>query len=126
MERFTRQFYFIIALVSLLLGTLGAFLPLLPTTPFVLLAAFCFSKSSEKCHSWLLQHKLFGPMLQNWEEYGAINLKTKKTATALIFVAMTLTLVFGKVPLWGAVGMIIILLAVLAYIWSRPSRGFGN
>jgi len=54
------------------LGAIGIVLPLLPTTPFILLAAFCFARSSKRCHGWLVNHKVFGPIITNWTEYGAI------------------------------------------------------
>ena len=66
-----------IGLLALGLGTLGAILPLLPTTPFVLLAAFAFARSSERLHAWLLRHKVFGPLIKNWNDNGSISRKTK-------------------------------------------------
>ena len=68
----------------LFLGTaiLGVFLPLLPTTPFVLLAAACFARSSEKWHQWILKNETFGPMIRNWEQNRCISCKVKLTAIA--------------------------------------------
>ena len=64
------------------LGTavLGIFLPLLPTTPFVLLATACFARSSEKWHQWMLQNATFGPMIRNWEQNQCISCKVKLIA----------------------------------------------
>ena len=59
----------------LVLGIIGAFLPVLPTTPFLLLAAFFYSKSSDKIHNWLMNHKYLGPPLKDWHERGVIGLK---------------------------------------------------
>ena len=64
-------------LISLGLGILGAFLPLLPTTPFILLSAALFAKSSDRLHHYLLEHKIFGPMIRNYNENKSISLKTK-------------------------------------------------
>lgn len=68
------------------LALLGAFLPVLPTTPFLLVAATCFAKSSPKWHQWLLSHKLFGPFLTNWQQHRCITLKTKLFAVTCICV----------------------------------------
>jgi len=63
--------------VFLGLGTLGVVLPLLPTTPFILLSAACFARSSEKWHRWLLANSTFGPMIRNWEENRCISRRVK-------------------------------------------------
>jgi uncharacterized membrane protein YbaN (DUF454 family) len=63
--------------VFLGLGTLGIVLPLLPTTPFVLLSAACFARSSERWHRWLLANETFGPMIRNWEEHRCITCRVK-------------------------------------------------
>ena len=76
-----RSMWLAIGLLSLSLGILGVFLPLLPTTPFVLLSAFCFSKSSSRLHLWLLNHKLFGHLINDWEKHGVIRTKVKIVAT---------------------------------------------
>lgn len=64
----------------LLLGSIGVVLPLLPTTPFVLLAAACFAKSSPRMHGWLLQSELFGPSLRDWERNKCMRRKVKQLA----------------------------------------------
>lgn len=63
--------------VFLGLGTLGIVLPLLPTTPFVLLSAACFARSSERWHRWLLANETFGPMIRNWEDNRCISCRVK-------------------------------------------------
>lgn len=63
--------------VFLGLGALGILLPLLPTTPFVLLSAACFARSSERWHRWLLANETFGPMIRNWEEKRCISCRVK-------------------------------------------------
>ncbi len=61
----------------LAIGVLGIFLPLLPATPFVLLAAACFARSSEKWHRWMLANETFGPMIRNWEQNRCISRRVK-------------------------------------------------
>ncbi|MEM6511957.1 MAG: YbaN family protein [Pseudomonadota bacterium] len=72
-----RPLWFCAGMLSLALGMLGAALPLLPTTPFVLLAAYCFAHSSEKWHQWLLAHRSFGPLIRHWRDHRAISRRTK-------------------------------------------------
>jgi uncharacterized membrane protein YbaN (DUF454 family) len=82
----------------LLLGCaiLGVFLPLLPTTPFVLVATACFARSSEKWHRWMLQNKTFGPMIRNWEQHRCIRFRLK-------VVAITSMLLVGGFSIYFAV-----------------------
>ncbi|NCF61831.1 MAG: DUF454 family protein [Gammaproteobacteria bacterium] len=69
------------------LGVVGVFLPLLPATPFVLVAAACFARSSEKWHRWILANKTFGPMIRNWEQNRCISRKVKAIAIlSMVFV----------------------------------------
>lgn len=72
--------YLIIGLLSLLLAGVGLFVPLLPTVPFIILAAFCFARSSPRLESWLLDHKSFGPHLAAWRSRGAISRVGKRAA----------------------------------------------
>ena len=68
------------------LGTVGAFLPVLPTTPFLILAASCFAKSSDKWYRWLLNNKQFGPAIRDWEEHRAISKRSRYTALTMVFI----------------------------------------
>jgi uncharacterized membrane protein YbaN (DUF454 family) len=70
--------------VALLVGVVGVFLPLLPTTPFVLLAAFCFARGSPRWEAWLLAHPRFGPMVRDWRERHAIPLRAKQLAWTMM------------------------------------------
>jgi len=66
------------------LGMIGVFLPLLPTTPFLLVSAACFAKSSDKWHRWLLSNRIFGPIIKDWQERQCISFATKVIAISLV------------------------------------------
>lgn len=72
--------YRALGFLFLALGTAGIFLPVLPTTPFVLLAAACFARSSERWHQWLLDNRVFGPMVRQWEQNRCVNCRVKWVA----------------------------------------------
>lgn len=86
--------YLLIAVgsLSLLLGILGIFLPLLPTVPFLLLAAYCFARSSNRLYSWLLQHKTFGSYIYHYQTYRAITRKTKILAVSFLWGSLVLSM----------------------------------
>ncbi len=84
-----RVFLTIIGLISLGLGILGAFLPVLPTTPFLLLAATLFLKSNKGLYDWLMNHPRLGPYIRNFLEYKAIPLRVKVVSITLIWVTLT-------------------------------------
>ena len=77
------------------LAILGALLPVLPSTPFLLLSAWFFARSSEKWHKWLLTSNLFGPILRNWEESRCISLRTKVVAIVMMILAGTSSILFA-------------------------------
>jgi uncharacterized membrane protein YbaN (DUF454 family) len=81
-----QRMYQFLGFFFLALAILGIFLPLLPTTPFVLVAAACFARSSEKWHAWLLGNSTFGPMIRNWESNRCITRKVKVVAIASMLV----------------------------------------
>ncbi len=107
---------------AIVLGVVGIFLPILPTTPFAILAAWCFSKSSEKWHQWLLNHKIFGPTIREWEKDGVINPRAKALATSMIVLLFSYTLIFVKVHLVVKSIVTTIGIGVLFFIWTRPSK----
>ncbi|MFY0681988.1 MAG: YbaN family protein [Thalassovita sp.] len=115
-----RYIWATLGLISLGLGLIGVVLPLLPTVPFMLLAAFFFARSSERLHNWLIQHPTFGPSIVDWNEHGAIHPRAKKLATASIVVVFGVSLLIGlSVKLLLIQGFT--LCCVLLFIWSRPN-----
>ena len=106
-------------LAALALGVLGAFLPLLPTVPFLLLAAFCFARGSDRLHTWLLAHPTFGPAILDWQRHGAISRKAKVAATITIALTFSLSLIMGvKTYVLGI--QAVVLGCVLVFLLSRP------
>ncbi len=104
---------------SLALGIVGVVLPVLPTTPFVLLAAFCFARSSPRLHSWLAHHRVFGPMIENWARHGAIPRRAKRLALVMMAAAFGLSL-WLRLPAYALGLQAAALIGAGAYVWTRP------
>jgi len=121
-NRTLRTFIFSLGFLSLALGIIGAFLPLLPTTPFVLLAAWCFLKSSEKTHQWLYQQPALGKILRDWEQYRAIALRTKVIAISMMALSLLFTWVKVTEFLWLKIAVTALLVAVSIFIATRNSK----
>ena len=116
-----RWFYFALALVSLVLGVVGAFLPGLPTVPFILLAAWASARSSPRLAAWLESHPRFGPHIRDWRVGGVVSRKAKWFATVTMTLSAVLILVSPLRP-W-AQGMIIGTMVVVgAWLWRRPEQ----
>ena len=105
--------------MALGLGAVGIILPLLPTVPFLLLAAFCFSRSSERLHDWLINHDILGHPIRDWRDRGAINRKSKILATVSIALVLWMSLAIG-VGAWVLGTQVGVLTLVLLFIWTRP------
>lgn len=106
--------------ISLAFGFIGIVLPLLPTVPFVLLAAFCFARSSERLNEWLLDHQVFGPLIEDWRRSGAIQPKAKLAATVSILAVFSISLALGLSPRLLLIQGVVLGL-VLLFIWTRPT-----
>lgn len=105
--------------LAIALGTLGIVLPLLPTTPFMLLAAWCFARSSPRFHHWLMWRSPFGRYLRHWQQHRAMPPGSKGRAIALIVMSFALSLYLVKV-LWVRVMLLILLMALLFMLWRIP------
>lgn len=79
--------------ITLIMGVIGIFLPLLPTTPFILLAAFCFLRSSKRLYNWLINHKLFGRYIRDFLEYKEIKRKAKISCLILLWVSIAISFI---------------------------------
>lgn len=122
MKSVLRWSLFGVGWLSLLLGVFGIFLPLLPTTPFVLLSACCFSKSSERFHGWLLQHRFFGPIILDWQSQGVIRLRVKITTTFLVVSSVIYCVFFKDIHWLAKISTVLICTGSLTFVWTRPSR----
>ena len=105
---------------TLILAFLGVALPLLPTVPFLLLSAFFFSKSSERMHQWLITHKIFGKMIEDWNKRRAISRKAKYLATLSIVFVLALSIFLAVKPMVITIQFVILSLSLL-FIWTRSN-----
>ncbi|NJM51235.1 MAG: DUF454 domain-containing protein [Sphingomonadales bacterium] len=115
-----RHLYLIAGIVSVALGTVGIFLPLLPTVPFMILAAFCFAKSSPALEKRLTDDPRFGPHIRAWREKGAVSRKGKIAAT----LAFTVSIALGAWMMIMPYALIPPAIAAicLTWLWTRPER----
>ncbi len=111
----------IVGTVSLVLGIIGLALPIVPTTPFLLVSAACYARSSRKFYVWLVTNRWFGPSIRDWRAGRGIPLRAKISATVVIAVTFGTSVVFFVPVDWGKAVMIGIALAVIAYLWRLPT-----
>ncbi|HKX61201.1 MAG TPA: YbaN family protein, partial [Verrucomicrobiae bacterium] len=110
-----RVIYLTVGLVCLAIGTVGVFVPVLPTTPFVLLAAFFFSKSSRRLHGWLLSRPVLGVMIVEWRDHRVIRPRAKILAAATILLTFGATVIFVAAPLAAKSSVIVLGVALLTF-----------
>ncbi|MDR0808418.1 MAG: YbaN family protein [Gemmobacter sp.] len=102
------------------IGIVGIVVPLLPTTPFMILAAACFARSSPRLHDWLWHHRVFGPAIRDWREHRAIPPVAKRASVAAMAAAFGISLILG-VKGWVLLAQAVVLMVMGGWIWSRPS-----
>ena len=98
------------------LGVLGIFLPLLPTTVFLLIAAACFARSSDRLYRWLLSHKWFGSYIKNWREHKALARKTKITILVILWMTLLISSFIGTDALWVRLILLAVGIGVTTFI----------
>ncbi|MGH1367179.1 MAG: YbaN family protein [Maritimibacter sp.] len=111
--------YFVLGLGALVLGLIGVVLPGLPTTPFLLVAAFAFGRSSPRLRMWIENHATFGPPIRDWEDRGAISRRAKILAVSMMGVVLAMSLVIG-VPLWALGVQALCMGGAATFVLTRP------
>lgn len=97
-NRVVRFILVVVGWISVVLGVIGIFLPLLPTTPFLLLASACFMRGSPRLNQWLCQHPQLGPILTTWHQHRAVSATVKRRANVMIILSFLFSIIL--VPLW--------------------------
>ena len=114
-----RWFWLICGALCLLLGVIGIVLPLLPTTPFVLLAAYCFSLGSARYEQWLLTHPRFGPMVRDWRSQRAVPMRAKQVAWGTMTISSFIAWWFMPTNIGWIPGACCALVAL--WMWRLPT-----
>jgi uncharacterized protein len=116
-----RLFYLGLGWLSVALGVVGIIMPILPTTPFLLLAVWAFSRSSPELAERLRNHPKVGPFIRDWQDYGVIPPLGKAMAIVMMTAMGTYLVFYSPMPLWGAAAACVAMLGLTIYIVSRPS-----
>ena len=103
------------------LAVLGSILPLLPTTPFLLLASWCFFRGSPRIHAWLHRSKWFGPTLDDWQHYHGIRKSVKYRTVVLVAAVVCTSLVLNSLPWWLKYAVLGLVACGLYMIWTVPT-----
>lgn len=119
LRQMTRGIYALLGWVAVGLGLLGAVLPVLPTTPFMILAAFLFAKGSPRARAWLIERSGFGAHILDWEREGAIKRSAKLWAIGTMAAVLLLSIVF-RFPLWVIALQAALMGPVALFLWTRP------
>lgn len=117
-----RWMFLIAGTVSLALGIIGILLPIMPTTPFLLVSAACYARSSRKFYVWLMTNRWFGQYIRDWRAGKGIPLRGKIGSTIMIVVTFGTSIAFFVPIDWVKVLMVIIALTVVIYLWRQPTR----
>ena len=106
-------------LLAVALGVIGIVLPIMPTTPFLLVAAYCFDRGSPALHNWLINHRAFGPIIKSWRDHGAVPLLAKITAVVFMSAALAGG-IYAGLPPWILVLQSVIFSTVAIFLITRP------
>jgi uncharacterized membrane protein YbaN (DUF454 family) len=120
-----RTLWLVLGYAATALAVAGVALPLLPATPFLLVAAYAFARSSPRLHAWLTSHAQFGPLIDNWNRYGAISPRAKTAAVGVMLATL------GASWLWGVGTTVLaiqaaVMTATATFILTRPNGPGGD
>lgn len=121
-NRWLRGLFMVFGFLSLGLGVVGAVLPGIPTTAPILLAAYFFSRSSERFDSWLLNHKVFGPLVRDWRAGLGFSARAKMISLVAIAITFTITVVWAVEHIGVRIGLILLAIAISTYILRLPTK----
>ena len=114
-----RWAWWLVAYLALGLGLVGIVVPGLPTVPFVLLSGYAAARGSQRLHRWLLGHRQFGPMIRDWQRFGAVSRRAKWFALASMTACALVMFATAPRP-WMAVAGTAIMALVATWLWARP------
>lgn len=104
------------------LAILGVFLPVLPATPFVLVAAACFARASPRFYNWVMNHRVFGPTVREWRRYRSIPYRVKLWAIALMALSLGASIAFFVRPAWLQAALAVFGVLLATWLYRVPSR----
>lgn len=115
-----RAVLFLIGFAFLALAVIGTLLPIMPTVPFLLLAIWCFARSSERMHQWILNLPTVGVELRAWEEEGAISTRAKIWTAVIMIGLIAIPMWLRPLALWVKLAAVLLTALVLGFILTRP------
>jgi uncharacterized membrane protein YbaN (DUF454 family) len=113
--------WFVLAWISFVIGIIGAFVPILPTTPFLILSAFLFSKSSPRFHKWIMELPIAGAGIRDWQNNRVIKPRAKILCTIMILISLVIIILNQKIILPVKVIVPLILISVWTFVITRKS-----
>ena len=113
--------YFIVGTMALILGIIGAFIPVLPTTPLILLAAWCYIRSSKKFYEWLINNERFGKTIEDYHEGRGITKNTKIRAIGMMWLMITISAYFFITSIPIIAFLYLIAVSVTFYLYRQPT-----
>lgn len=121
-SRAVRAFFLVLGTLFVGLGIAGAVLPVLPTTPFLLVAAACYARGSARFYNWLLNHRVFGPTIVEWRRHRSIPWRTKLVAIAMMATTLGISIAFFVPDAWLKAALAALGVLLAAWMYRIPSR----